>query len=384
VPTVRAIPRVALAGRRVMQAVRRQLYNVHLLQRPLKTCAEGKKHDILSKLIFSEKVRCFYLGGTGMKSIVRTVRLVLVTFVALSGLLIAFLDTFGLLSGFVNAINNLPLILLSLIAIELVWERFETLNRVDKFLNKVEEEDTKLTEIKIVMDRVKGFIDNLDNISYIEKLTSVHSAFVNFEKRFSQVNAFFYVLERNEKFQYLALKYGLRRLTRIIDEETVQVRDYSETLETWRECILESKEWLASSYAKNAWGMGDGFSDKISFDYQRLRIETEGEICRVFIVDSKEEFEKLNTVMKKQADIGVSVKWVMREDLEKLPHVKRAQKELGTWDVALVDRQKWTFIFDLDEDNNINGCTISMRQQNVDNARTIFQEAWGAGKDFVN
>lgn len=327
-----------------------------------------------------------------MSSLIRTVRLALVTFVALFGLLVAFLDTFGLLrflsdgetnpSPFSNIVDNLPLIVLSLIAIELVWERFETLNRVDKFLSKVEEEDTKLTEIENVVDRVKVFIDNLDNISYIDKLNAVYSAFVHFEKRYSQVNAFFNVLERNEKFQYLALKYGLRRLTRIIDEETVQVQDYSETLETWRECILESKEWLASSYAKNAWGTGDGFGDKISFDYQRLRIETDGDICRVFIVDDDEEYERLKPVMKKQSDIGVSVRWVKREFLEKLPHVKRAQKELDTWDVALVDHQKWTFVFDLDQNHNISGCTISMRKQNVEWARTIFQEAWGAGKDF--
>lgn len=327
-----------------------------------------------------------------MGSIVRTIRLVLVTIVAAFGLLVAFLDTFGLIrvlsgedvssSPFANVIDNLPLIVLSLIAIELVWERFETLNRVDEFLNKVEKEDTKLTEMALVTDRVKNFIDNLDNISYIEKLNAVYAAFVNFEKRYSQVNAFFYVLERNEKFQYLALKYGLRRLTRIIDEETVQVRDYSETLETWRECILESKEWLASSYAKNAWGIGEGFSDKISFEYQRLRIETEGEICRVFIVDSNEELKKLETIMKRQAEIGVNVRWVLKETIERLPHVKRAQKEIGTWDVALVDRQKWSFIFDLDDDNNISGCTLSMKERNVANARIIFQEAWGAGKEF--
>ncbi len=323
-----------------------------------------------------------------MSSVVRATRLILITIIALFGLLFSFLDSVGELASITelkpleNLIKNFPLIVLSLIAIELVWERFETLNRLDNFLNRVEEAGAKISDAENIIRRVSLFIENLESISYIDKLNDIYSAFVNFEKRFSQVNAFFYVLEKNERFQYLALKYGLRRLTKIIDEETIKVYDYNETLDTWRECILESSEWYAASYAKNAWGLGDGFGDRISFDYQRLRMETGGDIRRVFIVDDMDEYERLKSVMKKQSGIKVNVRWVLRDNLEKLRHVTQSQKELGTWDLSLVDNQKWTFMFNLDTEKNINGCTISMRPDIVYHARVIFQEAWEAGNSF--
>jgi len=324
-----------------------------------------------------------------MGSVVKRVRLIIVTVIAIFGLLVSFLDTIGILNTILRAdspfqtfVTNLNLIILSLVAIELIWERFETLSKVDNFLVRLKNSDTKLAEIEDTMSRMKRLIDNLDNNNYVNKLEQVYAAFIGFERRFSQVNAFFNIMIRNEKFQYLTFKYGLRQLNKILDEETVRVNNYRETVDIWRDCILESRNWHALSYAKNAWGTGNSFGDGISYDYQRIRIETGGHIQRVFILDSEEEYKKLESTMATQAKIKVDVKWILKEKLESVTDVQRCIAEIGTWDFALVDNNEWLYMFTLDKEGKISGCVLTMRKELVEQARSVYQEAWALGQEL--
>jgi hypothetical protein len=297
----------------------------------------------------------------GSSKLLRKIKLIPITLVALAGLIIAMLDMFNIIDNVETTpyigvfIKNFHIITLSLIAIELVTERYITLDKVDDLIDSIEKKDM------------------------VAKIELMVKSLSDFERRFSQVNAFFGLLTKSQRFQILSFKYSMQSFSKIIDEETFIISE-AETLNVWRDCILEAKDWYALSYAKDAWGINDGFGDVISFDYQKLRIETGGEIRRVFIIDTKQEYYSLKEVMQEQENINIKVKWIFKSELAKYPIINRNIHDIGTWDFSLVDNQSMIFKFQLDEDNNISGCAVTINADILSKGLRVFNEAWTRGR----
>jgi hypothetical protein len=231
--------------------------------------------------------------------------------------------------------------------------QFSTLSKLDDKLREVEEQR--------VFSRIEDISQSL----------------LTYERRFSQVNAFFCLLKKSERFQQLSLKYGLQQLNKIIDEKTIYI-EKAETLEAWLDCILASKDWYALNYAVDAWGKG-GYGNKISYDYQAARMRAQGDIRRVFVLDGREDYEQLKRTMAKQQEIDVKVKWILRSELDQISDVTDCVKAIGSWDFSLVDNQSWLFKFHLDENKQIQGCTITTRPDLVKAANDVYKEAWVSG-----
>jgi hypothetical protein len=75
----------------------------------------------------------------------------------------------------------------------------------------------------------------------------------------------------------------------------------------------------------------------------------------------------------------VKLKWVMRSELEQSSDIVKCVEAIGSWDFSLVDNQSWLVKFHLDEDKQIQGCTITTREDLVKAANEVYNDAWELG-----
>lgn len=238
------------------------------------------------------------------------------------------------------------------------------------------ERQTFFAEMESSLDRTNDQVHVLtDAVEDVGRLAvKIDADFRDLEQRYPKINAFFRAAQDTSEFYSLAIKYGLRRFTTSVDEKTIRVQSINETLELWRECILEADSWTASSYASNVWGMGNSFGDQISNAFQKLSISLKRKIERIFVVDNESELEALESVMRQQAEFGVTVKWIEKAVvIAECGTIAGLGGVNGTWDFALAGGN-WVFCFELDERRQIVGSSMTIDSKLVEQAKSALEK----------
>jgi hypothetical protein len=254
-------------------------------------------------------------------------------------------------------VSGLSLLILSLIALELSVDRFTSLYKTEKFVEEVEK---------------KKMLDNITSIE--DKITSL-------ERRYSRINAFVRTIENNDYFGNLVLQYGVREFSKVYNDETIIVAA-QHTLDLWRDCFLKAGSWDAVSYAKDVWGIKRGPRDRISNNLQKWKINVGEKIRRVFVLDDKNEYVSLKPIVDEQSDFGVTVKWIMKDELLSIRSLEDYAKELGSWDFAIFSNDKWILTFILDQKSReITESSLFSSTDLAHKARIVFDEAFDRGSD---
>lgn len=179
--------------------------------------------------------------------------------------------------------------------------------------------------------------------------------------------------ERHQDTSDLAqvLRYGVTTIPRDkVPEALIQL--------TWK---IESR-MLAANYIHPDEGWGRAFG-QLYGEIQRSKIKvSKAHIRRVFIVDGKEEIEKLRSVMSKQKDAGIKVRYILKSKIENTPMIKTGADRLKTLDFDVVD-SKYVWLTSLDKDRRIQFAKVVFGKDECDRYTKFYDLLFEEAEEFV-
>jgi len=153
----------------------------------------------------------------------------------------------------------------------------------------------------------------------------------------------------------------LTTLTERIAERHQDTWDFAQTLR-YGVTIIPSEQWidvfiqllwrikyrlLATNYVspKEGWGRAYG---ELYHEIQRSKIKVnKATISRIFIVDSQEEVTQLRSVMSKQLEAGIKVKYIFKKKIERTSILKTGAGSIESLDFDVFDdKLVWLTITD--------------------------------------
>jgi hypothetical protein len=258
---------------------------------------------------------------------------------------------------------------ISLLLITLILDKFQTFSKLDEFLGAVGKNKT--------FSKLDEFLSKTEQNNTIDNIKNTHSSITTLEERYPRISALFAIVQGHRQFYSIVFKYALRHKSETPDDKTFRVFDSQISADVWRECILESKNWEALTYAKNAWGQGDPYTSQISKECQEFNIKRGKRITRIFIFDTESERQEYTSVMEEQKRIGVEVFYILKQKLiENNESVHKILTELS-WDFSIVDddTNDYLFVFNLNKENKIEGFTLTIEETFLKRAKQAFEVA---------
>jgi hypothetical protein len=167
------------------------------------------------------------------------------------------------------------------------------------------------------------------------------------------------------------LRYGVTTIPRDkMPEALIQL--------TWK---IENK-MLATAYVHPDEGWGRAYG-QLYGEIQRSKIKvSKAHIRRVFIVDSKEEIEKLRSIMYEQKKAGIKVRYILKSKIENTPMIKTSADRLETLDFDVVD-SKYVWLTFLDKNRKIQFAKVVFGKDECDRYTKFYDLLFEETEEFV-
>lgn len=122
------------------------------------------------------------------------------------------------------------------------------------------------------------------------------------------------------------LKYG----TAVFSKE--------KAVKVWLDLLwMSSSRYWSTNYINELW---DSTISELALAIQNAKVRVENvDMKRVFIIDDEREFENLKPIMKSQGDVGIQVRYIFKNKLEKEQYIWTQLNRLNTYDVSLIDSE---------------------------------------------
>lgn len=233
----------------------------------------------------------------------------------------------------------------------------------------------------VFLAAIAGYL-SLERRSKLDQIDSTTAelaeTIAELENRYSQINAFFNIIQHDDPYERLGLVYSLQSIAEFRSERMITV-DREHVLKLWRDCVAASTHWFTTSYIRPEAAWDTGWADTVAQAITRERMATGGKIDRIFIVDEQDEYERLRPLIQVQEDIGVQVRWIMKDELLQNKVVARYVEDLGTLDITVAN-DSWVFRIYLDANRDYTHMTGVRDAQVLERAKFILNQAFNRGR----
>jgi hypothetical protein len=232
----------------------------------------------------------------------------------------------------------------------------------------------------LVVERRSSFARMQESAQELnEAIRSIGSRLVSLDQYAAQVGALFEGIA-GDRFAELALLYGLRNYKVIVRKNEI-CGTADQTFELWADSLREANSFLAFNYVSpdEVWGT-KGWAFNMAHTLQAARLQLGCTIKRVFVIDTKAEYQLIKPLMDAQVSSGITVKWTWKSEVQKNPTLQRYLKDIGTWDFVCVDNDL-VYKVELDDKRHMRGCSLVRSREMSQKAMHVFRESIGAGHD---
>lgn len=138
---------------------------------------------------------------------------------------------------------------------------------------------------------------------------------------------------------------------------------------------------LATNYIHPDEGWGRAYSE-LYHEIQRTKIKVnKATIRRVFIVDDENEVNTLRTVMSRQKEVGIHVKYIFRKKIESTSLLKIAADTLDTLDFDIIDH-KFVWLTLLDANRKIKEGKVLFGREECDKYKRFHDNLFAEAQDI--
>lgn len=190
---------------------------------------------------------------------------------------------------------------------------------------------------------------------------------------YNQLIQIFKSVELNDNFSELSLFLQLKKIGKFKNADIHVNKDKIHSF--WYEYVSRVQNRLeALTYVdpKDSWELG---WNKVAIGVQQDRIAHKCKITRIFIIDKKEDLVMYKSVFYEQHQIGIEVKWVLKETLLSNKFIRTYAKEIQTLDFGIVDNS-WVVRVLLTSHRKLDKTIASKNKKILDKSRKIFDEAY--------
>ncbi|KPK62643.1 hypothetical protein AMJ83_10260 [candidate division WOR_3 bacterium SM23_42] len=137
----------------------------------------------------------------------------------------------------------------------------------------------------------------------------------------------------------------------------------------------------ATNYVHPDEGWGRAYSE-LYHEIQRTKIKVnKATIRRVFIVDDENEVNTLRTVMSRQKQVGIHVKYIFRKKIESTSLLKIAADTLDTLDFDIIDH-KFVWLTLLDANRKIKEGKVLFGREECDKYKRFHDNLFAEAQDI--
>lgn len=138
---------------------------------------------------------------------------------------------------------------------------------------------------------------------------------------------------------------------------------------------------LATNYIHPDEGWGRAYSE-LYHEVQQTKVKVnKATIRRVFIVDDEEEVNTLRTVMSRQKEVGIHVKYILRRKIETTSLLKIAADTLETLDFDIIDH-KFVWVTLLDANRKIKEGKVLFGREECNKYKRFHDNLFEEAKDI--
>ena len=139
---------------------------------------------------------------------------------------------------------------------------------------------------------------------------------------------------------------------------------------------------LATNYVnpKEGWGRAYG---ELYHEIQRSKIKvSKAIISRIFIVDNQEEVNQLQSIMAKQHEAGIKVKYILRSKIETTSVLKTGLSSIDSFDFDIFD-DKLVWLTVLDKARKVKHCKILFGKGECERYKRVYDNLYLEAEEIV-
>ena len=271
-----------------------------------------------------------------MKGAMQTVEVFFAFSIAIASVVISIVGFVGYLGPLEDQLQNITLFLLGTIAAYLAFERRGHLQEITQ-------------QSRMVSDSLKP------------------------------ISAYFDYLDKGDGFSRLLIRAGLSTQRSVQGTERIDVGP-EEVFELWVDALQISSSFLAHNRVLPDEVWGTTWADKIALALQGAHVAKGNSIRRLFIYDTEEEVEGLQTYIASQKRIGIEVRQISKGDYDCIRSIEYKVEGVRSQDFVIIDEDIVLYV-DLDQERSIVGATLLRSQQEAKKLRSIMMDAWEASSE---
>ncbi len=182
-------------------------------------------------------------------------------------------------------------------------------------------------------------------------------------------------------FFNVELVSSLKKANREILSDGIRMGKKEEVILFWFKCLgnFETSAQITTYVHPEFWKTR-GYLELI-LAIQKIKIREDGEIRRVFIWETPEEFDRLQELMKEHKSSGAKVKHLQRDSILKDIPLKRYAKQLGTLDLAILDN-RYVLIHYLDGQRDTKSVKLTKDKKILEDSKNFFRLLELAAEEF--